>query len=250
MTQPQAIETLEALKHLGFAPDASALSYGGEALSYDFGNLTLSARQTMNRYFAEIISVSGVYATPRTIAEVEIQLPLRVASVQQCAAFIAWGIDKQVSRNFVPLAPTRWLDEGRNNFDLLPWIRKQKRLLEEQKLYNERPRCTVERDWIKLALRDLRSLLPQLDKSESLSFTYRDEIFSIRTRLKLFALPATGNSWKSSYEITAGNFQNFPKRFKYNEVEISIWEEHLHLANWRYPIEKTTDGEALSASKL
>ena len=226
-----AIETLEALKRLGFAPDDSALSYGGETLSYDFGNLTLSARQTMNRHFAEIVSVSGVYASPRTVAEVEIQLPLRIASLQQCAAFIAWGIDNQVSRNFVPLAPTRWLDEGRNNFDLLPWVK-------EQKLYNERPRCTVKRDWIKLALRDLRSLLPQLDESESLSFTYRDEIFSIRTRPKLFALPAEGINWESSYEITVGNFQNFPKRFNTNEVGISVWIDHLYLAHWRYPIIK------------
>lgn len=224
-----AIETVEALKHLGFAPDTSALSYGGETLSYDFGNLTLSARHTMNRHFAEIISVSGIYVSPRTVAEVEIQLPLRVASLQQCAAFIAWGINKQISRNFAPLVPTGWLEEGRNNFDLLPWIKKQK-------LYDERPRCTVERDWLKLALRDMRSLLPRLDEKESLSFTFQNEIFSIRTPLKLLALPATGQEWNLRYEITAGNFREFPKRLNKNQIEVSVWDNHLCLAGWRYPI--------------
>ncbi len=224
-----AIETLKALKQLGFAPDISALSIDGEMLSYDFGNLTLSARRTMNRHFAKIVSVSGVYASPRTIAEVEIQLPLCVASAQQCAAFIAWGIDHQISGDFVPLTPTRWLNEGRNNFDLLPWVK-------EQKLYNERPRCTVERDWLKLALRDLRSLLPQLDESESVFFTYRDEIFSIRTPPKLLALPATGREWKTRYEITAGNLRNLPKRLNNNQIEVSVWNNQLCLAGWRYPI--------------
>lgn len=232
--QTLAIETLEALKHLGFAPDASALSYGGETLSYDFGNLTLSARQTMNRHFAEIISVSGIYSSLRTLAEVEIQLPLRVASVQQCAAFIAWGIDNQVSRKFVPLAPARWLDEGRDSFDLLPWVK-------EQKLYNERPRCTVGRDWLKLALRDLRSLLPQLDENESIFLTFRDETLTIRTPSKLLALPATGQDWKSRYEITAVNLRDLPKRLNNPQVEVSVWNNHLCLAGWRYPIAASSE---------
>lgn len=232
--QTPLIETVEALKKLGFAPNDSGLSFDSQSLSYDFGNLTLSAHRTLNRNFAEIISVSGVYASPRTIAEVEIQLPLRVASVQQCAAFIAWGIDNQIGRNFVPLVPTRWLGEGRNSFDLLPWIK-------EQQLYNERPKCTVERDWLKLALRDLRSLLPQLDENESLSFTFQNKIFSIHSRLKLLALPADGHNWKSRYEITAGNLRNFPKRLNNKEIEVSVWNNHLCLAGWRYPIDKTTE---------
>lgn len=236
MVQASFIETFEALKKLGFEPDASdlTLSYDGEPLSYDFGNLTLSASRTINRYFVEIISVSGVYATRRTVAEVEIQLPPRVSSIEQCAAFVAWGIDNQISGDFVPSIPTHWLDEGRNNFDTLPWVK-------EQKLYRERPQCLVDRDWLKLALRDLRLLLPKIAESDLLSFTFRDEIFSIRSSQKLIALPATGNNWKSKYEITAGNFQNLPKRLTREVIEISIWDDHLHLAGWRYPIDKTCD---------
>lgn len=190
MIQASSFETIEALKKLGFEPDASVWSDDDSGLSYNFGNLTLQTRRVLNRRFVEIISVSGVYASPRTITEVEIELPLRVASIEQCAAFIAWVIGK----DFVPLVPTDWLETGRNNFDTLPHIKKQK-------LYEARPRCVVNRDWLKLALRDLRLLLPTLAESDSLSFNFQNEIFSIRANQKLFAFPAVGNNWKSQYEI-------------------------------------------------
>lgn len=177
----------------------------------------------LNRNFVEVIFVSGVWSTPRTIASIEIQLPLRVASIEQCAAFIVWGIDNQTGGDFVPLIPTDWVELGRNNFDTLPWIK-------EQKLYEARPRCAVERDWLKVALRDLRSLLPTLTESDSLSFNFQNEIFSIRSTQKLIAMPAAGNNWKSQYEITAGNFRDFPKRLNRQEIEVSVWENYLHLA--------------------
>ncbi len=73
MIEASSLETIEALKKLGFEPDASVLSDNGDGLSYSFGNLTLSAARLLNLHIAEIISVYGVYASPRSIAEVEIQ---------------------------------------------------------------------------------------------------------------------------------------------------------------------------------
>lgn len=231
-----SLDTTEALKKLGFKPDGSVIADGGEGLSYNFGNLILSASRLVNLYFAEIIFVRGNCYDGRISAEIQIQLPLRVASIEQCAAFLAWEIDNQIGEDFVPLTPTEWLNDGRNNFDSLPWMK-------EQKLYAARPQCTVNRDWLKLALRDLRLLLPQLKADDLLSFTFQNEIFSIRSNVKTIALPAAGNDWNSTYQITAGNFQNFPKRLDRQEIEISIWENHLSLARWRYPIDKTTDAE-------
>lgn len=121
MIHSSFLNTVEALKSLGFEPDDSFFSDNGEGLSYDFGNLTLTARQVYNERFAVIISVSGVYSTARTIADIRVQLPLQVSSIEQCAAFIAWGVGK----DFVPAIPTDWLELGRNNFDTLPWNKKQ-----------------------------------------------------------------------------------------------------------------------------
>ncbi len=236
MLQKSFIDTVEALKELGFKPDDSFFSDNGEGLSYDFGNLILTARQVRNESFVRIISVSGIYSTERFIREISIQIPLQIASIEQCAAFIAWGIDSPIHRDFVPLVPTHWIEEGRENFDTLPWVK-------EQKLYDARPQCVVDRDWLKLALRDLRLLLMKLEETDLLSLTYQNEIFSIRSRLKLIVLPATGDNWKSSYEITAKNFRNFPKRFNGEKIGISVWQDYFSLANWRYPIDKTTDAE-------
>lgn len=238
-----SLNTVEILKKLGFKPDSSVLSDHSDKLSYDFGNFELSASCVTNLRFAEIVMVAGVYNSGRILAIVEIQLPRRVESIEQCAAFIAWGIDNQIGKDFIPLVPSPWLDEGRNNFDTLPWIKKRKLYEQEQKLYEQRPKCYVDRDWFKLALRDLRLLLPNLEENDIFSVTFKDEILTISSRLKLIVLPAKGNNWTSRYEITAGNFQRFPKRINDKEVEASVWNNFLYLAHWSYPIDRTFDLE-------
>lgn len=222
------METLEALKQIGFVQNPN-----GEDLLYDFGNLKLSAINSMNRFLVEVVIVSGVFNDRRTISEVEIQMPVHVESLTQASAFIAWGIDKQVSRNFTPEIPAQWLDEGRESFDLLPFVR-------QQKLYEERPRCIVNRDWLKLAFRDLNLLIPQLEENELLFFTFQNGIFSIRLNSKTIAFPAVGKDWNEEYKIAIQNFSHFPKRINQNEVEISVWKENINIANWCYPLTNST----------
>lgn len=222
------METLEALKQIGFVQNPN-----GEDLLYDFGNLTLSAMNLMNRFFVEVVVVSGVFNDRRTISEVEIQLLINVDSIIQASALIAWGIDKQVSKNFTPEIPTQWLDEGRENFDLLPFVR-------QQKLYDERPRCTVNRDWLRLAFRDLNLLILQLEENDLLFITFQNEIFSIRSNFKTIAFPAVGKDWNEEYKIAVSNFSHFPRRINQKEVEISVWKENIQIANWRYPLINST----------
>jgi hypothetical protein len=59
-------------------------------------------------------------------------------------------------------------------------------------------------------LRDLRLLLPQLKDDDLLSFTFQNEIFSIRSSVKLIALPAAGSDWNSTYQITANKLPKLP----------------------------------------
>jgi hypothetical protein len=213
------MNTIYALQQLGF----------NENLQFDFGNLTLSAMETLNRHFVEIVLIVGVFSNHRMISNVEIEIPLQVESTVQAAAFIAWGINKQIGRNFTPQNLTQWLEEGKNNFDLLPWIK-------EQKIYNERPKCLVKREWLKLALRDLNLILPELDETDSFFITFQKGVFSIQSVLKTIAFPAVGNDWKKEYQITVSNFNRFPKRLNQAEIEISVWNNKISLANWSYSI--------------
>lgn len=222
--QTSSIETIEALKQLGFVPDADGFN-----LAYDFGNFKLKAFQSVNRMLVKVVFVTGVYYDGRIVSDVQIQMPLHVASIELCAAFIASGIERQISKNFTPLIQTDWLETGRNNFDLLPWVKELKR-------YNERPKCSVGRDWLKLALRDLRLLLEELPENILLSLTFQNGIFSIRSPLKVIAFPATGEDWKEDYKIESQKLARFPKRLAQSEIEISIWENCICLAGWRYPL--------------
>lgn len=224
------MDTLEALLQLGFVPDADS-----EKFVYDFGNFELTAIQSMNRSFVEVIYVTGVFYDKRSLCNVEIQLPLRVASIELCTTFIASGIERQIG-NFTSSIQTDWLETGRNNFDLLPWMREQKR-------YKERPRCLADRDWLKLAIRDLSLHQEELGENDSLFLTFQKGIFSIRSPLKVIAFPAAGEDWNFQYEIIAGKLRNLPKRINNKEIEISVWNDYLFLANRGYPVHKIIDTE-------
>lgn len=94
----------------------------------------------------------------------------------------------------------------------------------------------VDRDWLKLAFRDLRSLLPEIENDELLTFSFQDETLSVRSNLKTIVLPAVGENWKSKYSIKAESIKNLPKRSNNKQVEILIRDGYLIIANCRYLI--------------
>lgn len=232
------METIEALKQLGFVPSDD----GGKYL-YDFGNFEISAYESMNRQFVSVIYVAGVYYNGRVLCDVEMQLPLNVASTEQTAAFIVSGIERQIDKNFTPDIKTDWLEIGRNNYDLLPWVMAEKRRVEEGKIYAQRPKCLVEREWLKLAIRELNSVVDQLNAKDLISITFQNGILSIRSSLKVIAFPAIGKDWDEEYKIPVRHFTNFPKRINYKEIEISIWEDYLVIGHWRYRLEQNKNIE-------
>lgn len=225
------MNTIESLKQLGFTKDSDDIR-----LVYDFGNFELMAYESMNRLFVPVIYLTGVYHDGRTLCDIQLQLPLHVSSTEQTAAFIASGIERHLKKDFKPLIQIDWLEIGRNNYDLLPWVKEQKQREEELRIYNQRPKCLVERDWLKLALRELKSLIDQLEAKELISVTFRDGVFSFRSQTKTIAFPAIGNDWQEEYQISSFNFSRFPKRLNNKEIEIAIWNDSLRIGHWHYPL--------------
>src|SRR5687768_16801455 len=111
MNEANSIETCDALIDLGFQPNDPGDWPG---LSYNFGNFKLNASSVLNMRFAEIVLFTGVLSTARTLAEVEFEMPRRVESVEQCAAWIIWHLDSvSEARIFVPKRSVDWVSEGR-----------------------------------------------------------------------------------------------------------------------------------------
>lgn len=98
MNNDTHFDTRDLLLELGFRPDAAVMSTPGPGLSFDFGNLNLQAAWVINLRFQEVVLFTGVLSTPRTVSDVEFEMPRQVASREQCAAWLVWHLDRSVTR--------------------------------------------------------------------------------------------------------------------------------------------------------
>src|SRR3984957_20074273 len=121
------IPTWSLLPSLGFQPDDTIVfSDIRPGLSLDFKNFKLSAVAVTSPHSGQIVLFSGILAATRTITEIQFDLPRRVESLKQCAAWIVWHLDQQWDgRVFVPTRTMEWAEETRlqSRYSLLVWGR-------------------------------------------------------------------------------------------------------------------------------
>lgn len=223
------VATWNLLPSLGFQPDETIIfSDVRPGLSLDFGNLKLSAIAVTSPYFGEIVSFSGVRATRDTLTQIEFELPRRVASLKQCAAWIIWNLDQQWDgRLFRPARAIDWIDQARQNRRLLPWVLSQAE-------FDARPQCTVHRDWLRLALKKLHEQLASLPDSAIVVFSFDGSVFSIRCDKKLIAFPGEGPLWTVCFKMEARTLRRQPKRLMREYIDVSVWESRIRFERWSY----------------
>jgi hypothetical protein len=221
MNDEATIATWDVLHDLGFQPDDAVYSDVSPGLSFDFGNFKLSASCVTNLRVVEVVLFTGVVATPRTLGEVIFELPRRVKSRGQCAAWIVWNLDQHSEgRVFKPVRQVGWIEEGRQNQKLLPWVA-------ERAACDSRPRCTVRRDWLRLALKTLGEYLGSSADDTPVLFSFDGSVLSIRCRGRLVVLPGEGLPWTVHFKVHGGELRRLPKRFMHEYIELSIWESRL-----------------------
>jgi hypothetical protein len=224
------IPTWTLLPFLGFQPDSTVV-YSDilPGLSLDFGNLKLSAVAVVSPRSGEIILFSGVLATPRTAAEVQFELPRRIESLKQCAAWIAWNLDQHSSGGaFRPARDVGWIEEARRNRRLLPWVMSQAE-------YNARPQCSVQRDWLRLAQKNLRERFASLPDDAVVEFVFDGAVFSVRCGTKVIAFPGDGLPWAVCFRVEAKTLRQESKRRLMREyIGVSIWNSRIEFGPWSY----------------
>jgi hypothetical protein len=221
MQTEDRISTWDVLKTFGFLPDDEVISDVRPGLSFDFGNFKLAASCCINMRFVEIVLFTGVMTTSRRISDVQFEMSRRVQSAEQCAAMIAWCLDKQAGNPlFIPARPVEWLAEGRKNRRLLPWNR-------EKVKFEERPRCWVERNWLRVALKTLSQILATADNEEKVVLGFDGTVLTIRCKGKVLPLPAEGKPWPERYSLRAGKMRYLPKRLTSERLEVAVWETRL-----------------------
>lgn len=228
MSEAKSLRTYEALTEMGFRPDASVLSEGVEGLSFDFGNFKLLASFVTNLSAQPIVLFTGVISTPRTLVEIHFEMPQHVDSVRQCAAWVAWNLDQiaQGDEDLIARVP-EWLEDGREGRGILPWVR-------EMVEYEARPQCSVERGWLRFALNTLSDIVALADRDAEVRFAFDGSVLSIRCATQLVPMPAEGVQWEHSYTIPAGRLRRLPKRFTRAQLEVSVYNEMLHIGRRAY----------------
>jgi len=223
----KATTTWDVLREFGFLPDDQVISDVMPGLSFDFGNFKLSASCVTNMRFVEVVLLTGVMATSRSIAEVQFEMPKQIQSHKQCAAWIVWHLDKVAGdEGFVSVHAVEWLVEGRNHRNLLPWVA-------EMAEYEARPHCTVERVWLRVALKELRWILSTAYDGDVV-FGFDGAVLTIRCAGKVVAMPGEGMPWAQRYTIRTEKLRNLPKRLMTERLEVSIWETRLTIGRNSY----------------
>ncbi|MEI6673718.1 MAG: hypothetical protein WCO57_00925 [Verrucomicrobiota bacterium] len=228
MTTIQSLQTWEVLKELGFMPNAAVRSEIQPGLSFDFGNLMLSAGAVTTGWrLTPVILFTGVMQGPRFLSEVQFEMPRAVENLDICAAWIAWHLDQCSTGEFQPISNAEWLEIGRSNKVLLPWVL-------DLVAYENRPACSVEREWARMMLKRLKAALGTVADNDLVSFEFDGALLRIRCGDSLIPASARGQAWENRYTLRACQFKELPTRLGGFEVLFSVWNEKFHIANWSY----------------
>lgn len=215
--------TWAVLEEFGFTPDSTVISDVMPGLSLDFGNFKLSASAVMSKWFKPIVLFTGILATPRTLAEVCFELPRTIASRELLAAFLVYNLDEAADGDvFQPLRNVDWVTMGREHRHLLPWEA-------DMAAYNARPHCSVQREWLRLALKNLAELVAEAEDEAEVEFGFDGAVLTIRCSEQVVPMAAKGEAWTSPFVVTAGILRHLPKRLMQEEVEVSVRDGRLHI---------------------
>jgi hypothetical protein len=213
------LHTRTLIESLGFKVNPGAITDEPPAYFYDFGNLRLEASRLMSRYFQPVFLFMGTLNTGRSIGLVQFEMPLEVESAEQGTAWIAHGIGE----HFHPLRPTPWLSNGHLWKSTLPWVRRDM-------AYKGRPRCTVQRDWFKVAAKRLRMLADGAAPDVLARLSFSGEVLRGSIENEVVLVQAIGNAWENQYAILACQLDQLPSRLN-DEVHIDVWEHRLRIGN-------------------
>jgi hypothetical protein len=237
LDEPGTTTTFDTLISFGFLPDPEVISEDLPGLSFSFGNFKLSVSFVMSRWFSETVLCTGILKSERTIADVSFEMPRRVICCDQCAAWIVWHLDQCAGGLFQPLYKTPWLLDGRKNLNLLPWVA-------EMAEYNARPKCVVQRPWLRLALKSLADVMAATDDASQVLCGFDGNILKIICAGEVIALPAEGTAWGKQFAVPVGELRRLPKKMMDSSVEVSIRKNRLFIGRNCY--EGATIAEAES----
>ena len=211
------VSTWALLLELGFTVKPACMC---PTLSYDFGNLTLDAGEVVTKRFLPVILLTGIYSGVSSFGMIEYEIPRELSSREEGLALLAYCLDSKAGDPiFRPKNATPWLAAGRLHKGLLPCERSAAAARTE---YESRPRCWVDREWLRLGLKTLKVRLDDMKDADSVGFEFDGERLEIHSTGKSILLPAEGGVWPQRYAVPVGNLRQLPKRLRRANVVVEV----------------------------
>ena len=203
--------------------ESVGFKFKGDSYEFDFVNGKLKATRVFK--LVEIYLFHGFCRTERKFNQFDFELPLKVESLEQGLALIAYHL-RDAEFNYTP----EWLTNGLELFDHLPW----KKGLKE---YQETPKARVEHAWFRLIVKKLLEQARTAGEGDYSVFSFDGQILKIKCNDRDFVCQADGKAWfyKAVLKTEALNF--LPKRIQNKDVYIFIWDGKLHIGNRLFIIE-------------
>ena len=222
---PSSMETRDLLADLGFEPFMAQFTDQQPGFRYNFGNLVLEAVQVTNQYCRPEMLFTGTVKTARMFGSVSFFLFLNVESFEQGVALIAYNI----GRDFKSILPTPWLELGRSFEEHLPGRR-------ELRLFQQRPKCHVEAEWFRVAVKKLIAAGEASKPNETFCASFLGDVLKFDLSGQCVAMPATGSAWPKSHFCLSAGLRRLSKRTPSVGIEVSIRDGRLAIGGLRLPL--------------
>ena len=213
--------TIKSLIALGFEHRDSVS--GSETVGYKFVHLDMIASEVTNLYGRQIVYLTGLFKTAREIGDVDSQIPNDLGSALETAAWVSYSL-RSYRSDIQPLPD--WFVQGERSWDLIPFVA-------EQRAYQARPKCFIDRNYARPLRRNLLEEISMLAGETEMTFGFDGRVLSIDLCGRLHEVIALGESWASSYQVIVSPETTLPARFMDSMVEVSVFEDYLLLDGHR-----------------
>ncbi len=213
--------TIQSLIALGFEHRDSVS--GSETVGYKFVHLDLIASEVTNLYGRQIVYLTGLFRTSREIGDVNSQIPPDLGSPLEAAAWVSYAL-KSYRADIHPLPD--WFVEGERYWYLIPFVA-------EQRAYEARPKCFIDRDYARPLRRNLLEEVSRLAGETEITFSFDGRVLTIVFSARVYEVIASGDSWPFSYQVIVSPETKLPARFTSSMVEVSVFEDYLRLDDLR-----------------
>ena len=214
--------TIDSLIALGF--ERRKTRSGLEGAGYRFVHLDLEALHAMNMYGRDVVLLSGVVETRRTVGLVESQIPDEIGSALEAAAWVSYAL-KSYRSELEPLPD--WFVEGERHWDLVPPARLELAARERQLAYDASQKCFVDRDYARPLRRNLLEEISWLNGETELTCSFDGRVLRIVLCDRVHEVVARGDSWPSSYKVIVCPETTLPRRFTSSTVTVSVFEGYV-----------------------